>query len=45
MVKIDMETSISFYQDFLNLDEYKIIALFNPSTLINTDPDYFLAQN
>jgi len=31
MVKIDMETSISFYQDILKLSEIEILAYFNPS--------------
>jgi len=30
MVKINMETSISFYQDILNLSEKEIIAYFRP---------------
>jgi hypothetical protein len=44
MVKIDMETSISFYQDFLKLDDYEILSYFNPEIQKNIS-DHFLAQN
>ena len=34
MVKIDMETSISFYQDILRLTDQEILAFFIPETTI-----------
>jgi len=42
MVKIDMETSISFYQDILKLSEIEILTYFRP---FNNQPEIFYALN
>jgi hypothetical protein len=43
MVKIDMETSISLYQDILTLSDALTLAFFNPQP--TTEYDDFYAQN
>ena len=35
MIKIAMETNISFYQDILRMNDYQILAFFRPETDIN----------
>jgi len=44
MVKIDMETSISFYQDILKLSEGQILTFFRPE-LSKFDDNFFYALN
>lgn len=44
MVKIDMETSISFYQNIMKMPPSQIITYFNPD-LSETSDNVFLAQN
>ena len=43
MVKIDMETSISFYQNMLRMPGEQIVAYFNPE-LSNESDEQFLAM-
>ena len=42
MVRIDMETSISFYQDILTLSDYEILAFFRPESEIDYNNFYAL---
>lgn len=43
MVRIDMETSINFYQDILTLNEIKVLAFFRPEAeVIDTESLYAL---
>lgn len=45
MVKIDMETSISFYQDILKLSEPQILAYFAPPENLEIDYSKLQAMN
>lgn len=45
MVKIDMETSISFYQDIIKLDDYQMLAYFNPNFKEENNTDFLYALN
>ena len=45
MVQIDMQTSIGFYQDILNLEPHELIALFGPAEQDELDPEKFYALN
>ena len=42
MVKIDMETSISFYQDIINMADEDLLAYFKPKTEIDYNEFYAL---
>lgn len=45
MVKIDMGTSISFYQEVLKMPDSQILAYFKPDYEQNTEENYFYAFN
>ena len=45
MVRIDMETSISFYQDILKLSDQEILAFFRPELAPEIDDKLFYALN
>jgi len=42
MLKIDMETSISFYQDIINLPNQQLLSFFNPDPTMNYEDFYAL---
>jgi hypothetical protein len=45
MVRIDMETSIAFYQSILKLEPHELLDLFGPARQDELDPTNFYAQN
>jgi len=45
MINIDMETSISFYQDLLKMPEYQVLSYFKPDYDQLLDPDNYYALN
>lgn len=45
MVKIDMETSISFYQDIIHLSESQLLSYFKPDYNFNIESNILYALN
>jgi hypothetical protein len=45
MVKIDMETSISFYQDLIKMPESQVLTYFKPDYVEKSDSENYYALN